>query len=84
MILMQKTLKHKMPFSNHLLITCQSRRKQNFFVKTLRNIDQTSSTFTLETQAVFYPAGDVTSILVVSGKVTVKIGDAGDAGIKVD
>ena len=25
---MQKTLKHKMPFSNHLLITCQSRRKQ--------------------------------------------------------
>ena len=75
---MQNTLKHKMPFSNHLLITCQSRRKQNFFVKILRNIDPAISTFTFETQAVFHPAGYVTSIFVVPGKVTVKIGACKD------
>ena len=84
MTLMQNTLKNKMPFLNHILITCQSRRKQNFFVKTVRNIDPASSTFIFETQAVFYPAGDVTTIVVVPGKVTVKIGNGGDAGIKVD
>ena len=69
---------------NNLLITCQSRRKQ-FFVKTLRNIDPASLTFTFETQAaVFHPAGVVTTVFVVPGKVTVKIGDGGDVGIKID
>ena len=76
---MQKTLKHKMPFSNHLLVTCQSRRKQ-----ILRYIDPASSTITFETKAVFNPAGDVTTVFIVSGKVTVKIGDGGDAGIKIN
>ena len=82
MTLMQNTLKHKMPFSNHLLITCQSRIKQT--VKTLRNIDPASSTSTFEIQAVFHPAGVVTTVFVVPGKVTMKIGDGGDAGIKID
>ena len=59
-------------------------KKAKFFVKTLRNIDPASSTFTFETQAVFHPAGVVTTIFVVPGKVTVKIGDGGDAGIKID
>lgn len=59
-------------------------KKANFFVKTLRNIDPASSTFTFETQAVFHPAGVVTTVFVVPGKVTVKIGDGGDAGIKID
>ena len=68
---MQNTLKHKMPFSNLLL-------------KTLRNIDPASSTFTFETQAVFQPAGAVTTVFVVPEKVTVKAGDGGDAGIKID
>ena len=79
MTLMQNTLKHKMPFSNHLLVTCQSRRKQ-----ILRNIDPASSTFTFETKAVFHPAGVVTTVFIMPGKVTVKIGDGGDAGIKID
>ena len=55
--------------------------KANFSVKTLRNIDPASSTFTFETQAVFHLAGDVTTVFVVPGKVTVKIGDG---GIKID
>ena len=38
-------------------------------------------TVTFETQAVFHPAGVVTTVFVVPGKVTVKIGDGGDAGI---
>ena len=59
-------------------------KKANFFVKTLRNIDPASSTFTFETQAVSHPAGVVTTVFIVSGKVTVKIGDGGDAGIKID
>ena len=57
-------------------------KKANFFVKALRNIDPSSSTFTFETQAVFHPAGAVITVFVVSGKVTVQIGDGGDAGIK--
>ena len=52
-------------------------KKANFFVKTLRNIDPASSTFTFETQAVFHPAGVETTVFVVPGNVTVKIGDAG-------
>ena len=56
--------------------------KANDFVKTLRNIDPVTSTFTFETQAVFYPAGVVTTIFVVSGKVTMKVGEGGDAWIK--
>ena len=59
-------------------------KKADFFVKTLRNIDPVSSTFTFETQAVFHLAGAVTKVFVVPGKVTVKIGDGGDAGIKID
>ena len=59
-------------------------KKAIFFVKTLRNIDPASSTFTFETQAVFHPAGVVTTIFVVPGNVTVKIGDGGDVGIKID
>ena len=58
--------------------------KANFSVKTSRNINPAPSTFTFETQAVFHPAGVVTTVLVVPGKVTVKIGDGGDAGIKID
>ena len=57
--------------------------KANFFVKTLMNIDPASSTFTFETQAVFHPSGVVTTVFVVPGKVTVKIGDGGDAGQKI-
>ena len=78
MTLMQNTLKHKMPFSNHLLVICKSRRKQ-----ILRNIEPASST-TFETKAVFHPAGVVTTVFVVPGNMTVKIGDGGDAGIKID
>ena len=52
-------------------------KKANFFVKTLRNIDPASSTFTFEIQAVFHPAGAVTTVFVVPGKVTLKIGHAG-------
>ena len=59
-------------------------KKANFFVKTLRNIDPASSTFTFETQAVFHPAGVATTVFVVPGKVTVESGDGGDAGIKID
>ena len=59
-------------------------KKANVFVKTLRNIDPASSTFTFETQAVFLPAGAVNTVSVVPEKVTVKIGDGGDAGIKID
>ena len=59
-------------------------KKANFFVKTLRNIDPASSTFTFETQAVFHPAGAVTIVFVVPGKVVVKIEDGRDAGIKID
>ena len=53
-------------------------KKANFSVKTLRNIDPASSTFTFETQAVFHPAEVVTAVFVVPGNVTVKIGDDGD------
>ena len=80
MTLMQNTLKHKMPFSNPLF----SLQKANFFVKTLRNIDPVSSTFTFEIQAAFHPAGVVTTVFVVPGTVTVKIRDGGDGGIKID
>ena len=59
-------------------------KKANFFVKTLRNIDPASSTFTFETQVVFHPAGDVVTVFVVPGKVTVQIGYGWDAGIKID
>ena len=59
-------------------------KKANFFVKTLKNIDPASSTFTFETQAVFHPEKVVTTVFVVPGKVTVKVGDGGDAGIKID
>ena len=82
MPLMQNTLKYKMPFSNPL-ITCQGRRKPISLSK-LRNIDPASSTFTFETQAVFHPAGVVTTVFVVPGKMTVKIWDGKDAGIKID
>ena len=59
-------------------------KKANVFVKTLRNTDPASSTFTFETQAVSHPAGVVTTVFVVPEKVTVKIGDGGDAGINID
>ena len=58
--------------------------KANFSVKTLRNIDPASSALTFETQAVFHPAGAVTTVIVVPGKVSVNIRDGGDAGIKID
>ena len=53
-------------------------KKANFFVKTLRIIDPASSTFTFEMQAVFHSAGFVTTVFVVPGKVTVKIGGGGE------
>ena len=59
-------------------------KKANVFVKTLRNIDPASSTFTFETRAVFHPAGVVTKVFIVPEKVIVKIEDDGDAGIKLD
>ena len=59
-------------------------KKANVFVKTLRNIDPASSTFSFETQAVFHSAGAMTTVFVVPEKVTVKIGDGGDAGIKIN
>ena len=59
-------------------------KKANFFVKTLSNMDPASSTFTFETQTIFHPAEVVTTVFVVPEKVTVKIGDGGDAGIKID
>ena len=43
-------------------------KKANFFVKTLRNIDPASSTFTFETQAVVHPAGDVITVFGSVGK----------------
>ena len=52
-------------------------KKANFFVKPLGNIDPVSSTFTFETQA-------VTIVFVVPGKKEEKIGDGGDAWIKID
>ena len=55
-------------------------KKANFFVQKLKNMDQASSTFTFETQAVFYPVEVVTTVFVVPGKVTVKIGVAGMLG----
>ena len=55
--------------------------KANISVKTLRTIDLASLTFTFETQAVFHPAGVVTTVFVVPGKVSAKIGDG---GIKID
>ena len=58
-------------------------KKGHFFLKTLRNIDPASSTFTFETQAVFHSAGAVTTVFLVPGKVTMKIGDGGDAGIQI-
>ena len=80
----KKKKKKKMPFSNYLLITCQNRIKQIFSIKTLSNIDPASSTFTFEFQAVFHLAGIMAIVFVVPGKVTVKIGDGGDARIKID
>ena len=80
---MQNTFKHKMLFSTTFSLHVKA-EERNFFVKTLRNIDPASSTFTLETQAVFHPAGTVTIVFIVPGKVTVKIGNGGDAGIKID
>ena len=86
---MQNTLKHKMPYSNHRLITCQSRRKQFSLLLFLANrisfgLHRHSP---LKTQAVFHPAGAVTTLFVVPGKVTVKIGmpriDDGDVAIKI-
>ena len=59
-------------------------KKANLFVKILRNIDPASLNFIFETQTVFHPAGIVTIGFVVPGKGTVKIGDGGDAGIKID
>ena len=59
-------------------------KKANFFVKTWRNINPASSTFTFETQVVFHPAGIVTIVFVVPGKVTLKIGDGGNAVIEID
>ena len=50
----------------------------------MRNIDPASSTITFETQAVFHPAEAVTTVFVVPGKVTAKIGDGGDVGINID
>ena len=71
MALMQNTLKYnRMPFSNHLLInTCQGSRKQ------ISWIFHSSSTFTFEKNQFFYfhPAGDVTRVFVVPGKVPMKI-----------
>ena len=82
---MQNTLKHKMPFKFKPPFLYMSKpKKANFFVKTLRNTDPASSTFYFETQAVFHPAGVVTTVFVVPGKVTAKIGDGRDAGIKID
>ena len=52
-------------------------KKANFFVKTLRNIDPASSTFTFETRVVI-------TVFVVPGKVTVQIGDGGEFGIKIE
>ena len=54
-------------------------KKANFFVKTLRNIDPASSTFTIETH---HPTGVLTTVFVEPGSVTVKIGEGGDVGIK--
>ena len=60
-------------------------KKANFFVKTLRNSNPASSTFTFDTQAaVFHPVGVVTTVFVVPGKMTLKIGDGRDAGVKID
>ena len=56
-------------------------KKANFFVKTLRNIDRASSTFTFETQVVLHPARFVTTVFVLPEKVTVKIRDGVGAGI---
>ena len=80
---MQNTLKHKIPFKppSHYM---SKPKKANVFVKTWRNIDPASLTFTFETQTVFHPAGVVTIVFVVPGKVTVKIGNGGDAWIKID
>ena len=62
---MQNTLKQKMPIFKPSSYYMSKPKKANFFVKTLRNIDPASSTFNFETQAVFQPAGDVTTVFVV-------------------
>ena len=59
-------------------------KKVNFFVKTCKYIDPASSSITFETQADFHPAGAVTTVFVLPGKVTAKIVDGGDAGIQID
>ena len=82
MTLMQNTLKHKNVIFKSPSQYMSKPKKANFFVKTLRNIDPASSTFTFETQAVFHPAGVVSRGFVVPGKMTVKIG--GDAGININ
>ena len=79
MTLMQNTLKHKKPFSNHVLITCQSRRKQ-ISVKILRIFAPVSSTFTIACIFLFHPAGDVTRVFVVPREVTGKEWVAGMPG----
>ena len=57
-------------------------KKANFFVKTLRNSDPSSSTFTFEIQAVFHRTGVMVTVFIVPGNVTVQIGDGGDDEIK--
>ena len=79
MTLMQNTMKQKQGIFKPPSHYMSKPKKANFFVKTLWNIDPVSSTFIFETQAVFHPAGVVTTVFVVPGKVTVKIGDGGDA-----
>ena len=83
---MQNTLKHKMPFSSHLLVTCQSRKKATKFPLLLFRANRVCVSWgisiwlyrpsPLKTQAVFHPAGVVITVFAVPGKVTVKIGDA--------
>ena len=72
---MQNTLKHTMAFSNHLPITCQSRRKQislsGISIRLYRPCPLKLKLFS-------------TTVFVVPEKVTVKIGDGGDVGIKLD
>ena len=82
MTLMQNTLKHKMPFSNHVLITStymSKSKKANFSVKILTIFAPVSSTFTIACNF-FHPAGDVTKVFVVPRKVTGKEWVAGMPG----
>ena len=76
MLLMQNTLKHKMPFSN-VLITCQSRRKQ-----ISQNTEDFCSGFIdlHHRMYLFHPAGDVPTVFVVPREVTGKEWVAGMPG----